>query len=306
MNDVIIVGAGPAGITAAVYAARKKMRTLVLTKNIGGQAALSGEVENYTGFQFITGIELAQKFEEHLKGFDIDVRTDVEASCINKEGDHLLVNTPSGELAARTVILATGRRPRNLNIPGEQEFRNRGVTWCATCDAPLFSGMDVAVIGGGNSAMDAAIQLDTIANKVYLVNLNEDLAGDAIMKEKLLASEKVEVLNLAETKEIIGDDFVTKLKVLVDGEERLLAVGGVFIEIGSVPVNAPACEAKKNDWGEVIVNERCETNVPGLFAAGDVTNIPEKQIIAAAGQGCIALLSAFKYLSTHQFDKKTT
>lgn len=274
------------------------MKTLVITKNIGGQAALSWGVENYTGYQFITGPELAKKFEEHLKSFEIDLEENTEVLRVDKTNNHLKVKTPKNEYLSKTVIIATGRKPKLLGVPGEKEFKNRGVTYCATCDAPLFAGKDVAVIGGGNSAMDATLQLMAIANKIYLININDDLAGDEIMIEKIKNSDKVTIFNNTITKEILGDKFVKSIKVLVNkSEEKILDVQGVFVEIGSIPVKDPTYNVDVNQNNEIIVNERCETNIPGLFAAGDVTNVPEKQIIVAAGQGCIASLSAFKYIS---------
>ena len=302
MYDIIIAGAGPAGITAAVYAARKKMKTLVITKNIGGYAASSGTVENYIGYQFLSGPELAKKFEEHLKSFDVEIKENSEVLCIRKLDNHFKVETDKGEYECLTAIVATGRKPRLLGVPGEVAFKNRGVTYCATCDAPLFAGKDVAVIGGGNSAMDATIQLMSIANKIYLININNNLAGDEIMIEKIKKSDKVEILNNTKAKEIVGDKFVNSIKLQVNKSvERILDVQGVFIEIGSMPVKGPGCGVNTNEKDEIIVNERCETDVPGLFAAGDVTDVPEKQIIVAAGQGAIASLSAFKYLSKKRF-----
>ena len=302
MYDLIIAGAGPAGITAAVYAARKKMKTLVITKNIGGYAASSAAVENYIGYQFISGAELAKKFEEHLKSFDVEIKENSEVLCIRKLENHFKVETDKGEYECLTAIVATGRKPRLLGVPGEVAFKNRGVTYCATCDAPLFAGKDVAVIGGGNSAMDATIQLMSIANKIYLININNNLAGDEIMIEKIKKSDKVEILNNTKAKEIMGDKFVNNIKLQVNKSiERILDVQGVFIEIGSMPVKGPGCGVNTNEKDEIIVNERCETDVPGLFAAGDVTDVPEKQIIVAAGQGAIASLSAFKYLSKKRF-----
>ena len=303
MYDLIIVGAGPAGITAAVYAARKKMNTLVITKNIGGYAAFSGAVENYIGYQFLSGPELAKKFEEHLKSFDVEIRENTEVLCVRKQDNHFNVETAKEDYKCLTVVVATGRKPKLLGVPGEVAFKNKGVTYCATCDAPLFAGKDVAVIGGGNSAMDATIQLMSIANKIYLINVNDNLAGDKTMMEKIEKSDKVEILNNAQTKEIMGDKFVNSIKLQVDKSvERILDVQGVFIEIGSMPVKEPGCEVDTNEKDEIIVNRSCETNITGLFAAGDVTDVPEKQIIVAAGQGAIASLSAFKYLSKNVFD----
>lgn len=298
MYDLIVVGAGPAGITAAIYAARKKLAVLVLTNDIGGQAAYSGGVENYTGFQFIQGPELAQKFGEHVKNFEnIDLHEFEPAECIRKSGHIFEVNTSKGEYKGNAVILAPGRKPRKLDVPGEDEFKNKGVTYCATCDGPLFSGKDVAIVGGGNSALDAALQMMKIAGRVYMINIAEKLTGDEVMIDKVNASENVEVYNSSKVLEIKGNRFVESLAFQTADEKKEIQVSGVLVEIGSDPVNAPACDLlETNDAGEIIVNERCETNIPGLFSAGDVTDVPFKQIIIAAGQGCIAALSASLYL----------
>lgn len=301
MYDLTIIGAGPAGITAAVYAARKKLKTLVITKNIGGWAATSGEIGNYPSYQFITGPELAKKFEEHLKSFELDLREGEEAISVEKLNKIFKVKTKRDEYESKTVIIANGRIPKELNIPGEKEFKNKGITYCATCDAPLFAGKNVAVIGGGNSALDAVIQLIKIAKKIYLINLTDKFACELVRLDKARNSEKVEILENTETKEIIGDKFVNKIKVLKDKKEKLIDVQGVFIEIGSVPtiidVKAQEGNLKLNKENEIIVDQYCKTNISGLFAAGDVTNVPYKQIIVAAGHGCIACLSAFEYLS---------
>ncbi len=300
--DIAIIGAGPAGITAAVYAGRKKMRALVLTENIGGQAALSAAIENYTGYQFISGADLTAKFEEHLKNFDLDLVLGVRAECVKKESGLFRLQAEDKEYLSHTVIIASGRRPKLLKIPGELEYKNKGVTYCATCDGPLFAGKKVAVIGGGNSAMDSALSLAKIASYVYIVNINAELTGDEVMKSKLEALDNVEMLNSTKTKAIEGDRFVSSITVEeADGKERSLAVEGIFIQIGWSPETEPACEAEKNELGDIIVSARCETSIEGMFAAGDVTDVPEKQIIVAAGQGCIASLSAFKYLAGKKF-----
>lgn len=300
MYDLIIVGAGPAGITAAIYAARKKIDTLVITKDVGGQAALSGDIENYTGYQMVTGVQLAEKFQEHLKRFKLELKAGEEAKEITKADGTFTVKTTGGKYESRAVIIATGAKPRMLNIPGEREFRNKGVSYCATCDAPLFGGMGVAVIGGGNSAMDAALQLAKIAKKVHVVNINPVLLGDEILKEKLLANRNVEVLNSAKALEIKGDKLVSGLRVGVGagGAEKTLAVRGIFIEIGWTPSSDIAKGLDKNEKDEIVVGPEGQTTIPGLFAAGDVTSIEDKQIIIAAGEGAKAALSAAKYLST--------
>ncbi|OIO38810.1 MAG: hypothetical protein AUJ75_02280 [Candidatus Omnitrophica bacterium CG1_02_49_10] len=298
MYDLIIVGAGPAGITAGVYAARKKINTVILSKDIGGQAALSGDIDNYTGYQFITGVELAQKFEEHLTKFDIKLNYPEGVNGLEREGDLIKVNTEKGSYTARAAIVASGRRTRGLNIPGEKEFKNRGLTYCATCDAPFFGDKSVAVIGGGNAALDAALQLVRIAKKIYIVALKPALEGDEIMLEEVRSNPKVEVITGADTKEIFGEKMVKGLKYEREGKAERLDVEGVFIEIGSVPNSDFVKDVKLNDAGEIIVDKFNRTNIPGVFAAGDVTDVPEKQIIVAAGEGSKALLGVSKYLLT--------
>jgi alkyl hydroperoxide reductase subunit F len=294
--DLIIVGAGPAGITAAIYAARKRMDFAVFTLNIGGQVTFSSEIENYTGFQYITGEELAAKFQEHLREHEFELRME-EVKKIERTGGNFRISAESGSFLSRTVIVATGRKPRELGVPGEREFKNRGVTYCATCDAPLFQGWDVAVVGGGNAGLEATVQLIKIASKIHLIEIGPQLRADPVLVEKAGASGKVEILTGTRVTEIVGDSVVRGLKVLREGKETLLPVRGVFVEIGSVPNSGLVDFVEKNANGEIIVNCRCETSVPGLFAAGDVTNVSEKQIVVAAGEGCKAALSAFRYLS---------
>jgi alkyl hydroperoxide reductase subunit F len=301
MYDLIIIGAGPAGITASVYAARKKINTLVITQDIGGQAARSGDIENYTGYQFITGPDLAAKFEEHIRKFELSLKENEEVRELKKIEDKISVKTNKGSYEAKTAIIASGKKSKELNVPGEKEFKNKGLTYCATCDAPLFSGKDVAVIGGGNSALDAALQLIRIAKQVYIINITANLGGDAIMREKVEVSKNTTILNNTQVTAILGDKFVSGIKIKKEGKEEQLAVQGVFIEIGLIPNSEFAKDVEKNQFGEIKVNSRNETNIPGIFAAGDVTDVPEKQIIIAAGEGSKAALSAFRYLAQHKF-----
>lgn len=297
MLDLIIIGAGPAGITAAVYAARKKMLLLVVTKDIGGQTAWSGDIENYTGYQFVTGPELVAKFEEHMRKYDIPVREGEEAIELKGTDRGVYVKTHKGEYEAKTAIIASGKRSRELGVPGEKEFKNRGLTYCATCDAPLFSGKVVAVIGGGNSGLDAALQLMNIAKYVYIINNAPELTGDPIMQEKVKNSGKVEVLNSTQVTAVIGDRMVTGIKIKKEAEEKTLSLQGIFVEIGLIPNSEFVRGIAKNKLGEIEVDNYNRTNVPGIFAAGDVTDVPEKQIIIAAGEGSKATLSAFRYLA---------
>jgi alkyl hydroperoxide reductase subunit F len=295
LYDLIIIGGGPAGITAAIYSARNKIDFMMITINIGGQVVLSSEIENYTGFQYITGEELKAKFQEHLKKYKFRLEIE-EVKKIEKENSLFKIITDSNFYLSKTAIVATGRRPRELRVPGEKEFKNRGVTYCAICDAPLFEGLDVAVIGGGNSGLEAVLQLIKIAKSINLIEINPQLKADKVLIEKAMASDKVRIWTNTRIEEIIGDKVVKGIKIKKNDKEIFLPIQGVFIEIGSVPNSEIVDFVNKNEYGEIIVNCKCETNVPGLFAAGDVTNVPEKQIVVAAGEGCKAALSAFKYL----------
>jgi alkyl hydroperoxide reductase subunit F len=297
MVDLIILGAGPAGITAAVYAARKRLDFLVVTRDIGGQAALSADVENYTGYQFVTGLELVAKFEEHLKQFSVALKEGEPAQKVTQARDgRFIVVTKKESYETRSVIVASGRRPRGLEVPGDERLRNRGVSYCATCDGPLFSNKTVAVIGGGNSALDATLQMMKIASHVSLININPSLGGDPVMRETIERAPQVKVYNGARIQEVMGDRFVRAVRIEQAGASRELDVQGVFVEIGSVPNSDIVDFVAKNKHGEIIVDNLNRTNVPGIFAAGDVTDVPEKQIIVAAGEGAKAVLGVSRYL----------
>jgi len=272
----------------------------VISPDIGGQAALGGDIENYTGYQFITGPELALKFEEHMRKFDIQLK-DESVQDLKKTGEIIIVKTNKAEYQARTVIVASGKKTRELNVPGENEFKNRGLTYCATCDAPLFSGKDVAVIGGGNSGLDAAIQLERIAKKVYIINIAHELTGDEIMQETIKKDKNTIVYNESKVLAVLGEKMVNAIKISRQGKEEILPVEGIFVEIGLIPNIDFAGILEKNEFGEIKVNCYNETNIEAIFAAGDVTNVPEKQIIIAAGEGSKAALSAFRYLNQHRF-----
>ncbi|MDD5665340.1 MAG: FAD-dependent oxidoreductase [Candidatus Omnitrophota bacterium] len=297
LYDLIIIGAGPAGITAAVYAARKKMDFLVLTGDIGGQAAWSGDIENYTGYQFISGPELAQKFEEHMRKYDVPVKEKEEVIEIRKLEKDILVKTLRGEYQSKTVIIASGKRSKELGVPGEKEFKNKGLTYCATCDGPLFARKDVAIIGGGNSALDAALQLIKIARKVYIINNTLNLGGDLIMRQKVESAENTVIKNNSQVSAVLGDKLVEKIRVVSQGREEEISVQGIFVEVGLIPNSGFIKDVEKNSHGEIKINSYNETSIPGIFAAGDVTDVPQKQIIIAAGEGSKASLGAFNYLS---------
>ncbi|MCU0666493.1 MAG: FAD-dependent oxidoreductase [Candidatus Omnitrophica bacterium] len=297
MYDLIIIGAGPAGITAAVYAARKAMNMLVLTLDIGGQASTSGDIQNYTGYQFISGPELALKFEEHMRAYKIPVHEREYVISVEAVDNMIRVSTVKGVYKARCLIIASGKKSRSLNVPGEEQFKNKGLTYCATCDGPIFKGKPVAVIGAGNSALDAALQLVRIASKVYIVNSGEKITGDAIMLEALQKEKNAEVLNNSKVIEIMGDKFVNSVRINNSGIVRDIPAEGVFVEIGLLPNSDFINCVDKNSLGEIKVDRFNKTSVPGIFAAGDVTDVAEKQIIIAAGEGAKAVLSAFRYLT---------
>ena len=297
LYDLIIIGAGPAGITASVYAARKKINFLLITKDIGGQAAWSSDVENYPGYQFITGPDLVAKFQEHMQKYGIQLKENEEVIELEKKDKIIYVKTTKKAYEAKTVIIAAGKRVKEIGVPGEKEYKNKGVAYCVTCDGPLFSGKDVAVVGGGNSALDAAIQMMNIANKVYLINITDRFIGDSIMQEKIRNNPKVKILHNTRVESITGDKFVKGINVDTHGKKESLDVKGIFIEIGLMPNSWFAKGVDKNEKGEIKVNCANETNVPGIFAAGDVTSVPEKQIVIAAGDGAKAALGTFRYLA---------
>jgi alkyl hydroperoxide reductase subunit F len=295
--ELIIVGAGPAGITAGVYAARKRMNVLIITGDIGGQTSLSWDIENYLGYQFITGPELVEKFKEHLGQFEVKLKEEEKVTSVEKAGDIINIKTDKGGYTAKTAIIASGRNPRKLGVQGEDDFKNKGITYCATCDAPLFAGMDVAVIGGGNAGLDATLQLIKIAKRIYLIEAKSQLSADRIMIQKAQESGKVSFYTDTKVKRIYGAQLVQGMEIAGGEEEEDIRVGGIFVEIGSVPASEFITGVEKNARGEIMVNCSCETNVPGIFAAGDVTDVFAKQIIVACGEGAKAAIAAFDYLN---------
>jgi len=303
MYELIIIGGGPAGMTAAVYAARKRIEALLLSKDVGGQVLWTVGIENYMGYQYIEGPELIQKFEGQVKQFPLEQKIGQGAAALSRTDAGFEVKTEGGDsYQAKAVIIATGKRPRQLNVPGEEKLKGRGVTYCAICDGPIFAGEKVAVIGGGNSALEAASDMVKIAEHVYLVSLTP-LTGDQILIDRVKDASNLNIFLEHEVVEIEGSKRVegVTIKDLKSGKkksgEKKLEVGGVFVEIGLIP-NSEIVRgiAKLNGLGEIEVNCACETGVPGLFAAGDVTNIPEKQIVVAAGEGAKAALQAHRYL----------
>ncbi len=308
MFDLIIIGAGPAGMTAAIYAARRKINFLVLSLNIGGQMAWSSEVDNYPGIPDTTGIEIVNKFNQHMKEYNIKVKFE-EVISLRKRGKICVVKTKKRVYESKAVIIACGKKPKKLNVPGEEKFLGKGISYCATCDAPLYKNKVVAVIGGGNSGIEAALFLSKYAKKVYIIERMEKLGGEPYLREKLLKNKKISVITKAQVKEILGKRFVDSLKYEIDGKEKILKVDGIFVEIGLV-TDVGFTNVKKNKWGEIMIfrstktHEENMTSIPGIFAAGDVTDIPSKQIVVAAGEGCKAALAAFDYINKFNYQNK--
>jgi alkyl hydroperoxide reductase subunit F len=300
LYDVAIVGAGPAGLTAAVYAARKQLDVIMITMDIGGQTNLTADIANYMGFEYISGAELARKFQEQVEQFPITIRLGALVKTLTPTaGPFRLVTTDGEALDARTVIISTGKHSRKLGVPGEKELVGRGVSYCATCDGPFFKGQPVLVVGGGNSGVEAALALSKVASQVTILEVLDRWRADAILLEQAQRAPNLEWLLHHRLVEIRGEDQVRGALVesLASGEQRELAVQGVFIEIGLIPNTEWLGDlVQLNQWKEIQVDCATATSVTGIFAAGDVTSIPHKQIIVAAGDGAKAALSAYDYL----------
>ncbi|HYU64754.1 MAG TPA: FAD-dependent oxidoreductase [Candidatus Paceibacterota bacterium] len=318
MYDLIIIGGSAAATTAGIYAARRGLNFKIITKEFGGEVATSGEISNWPGVTTTDGVTLAQQFKEHLKSYNIEPEEGIEVQHILKQDDGLFCITakkdgmimvgdklatlpalaPKCDYVAKTVIVTTGVHPRELDVPGEKEYRNKGVSYCTVCDGPLFRGKNVATIGGGNSALESALMLADLASKVYVINKNPQFKGEDVLIKNLTQKKNVEIVYSANTTQIFGEQFVKGLKYSDSKGEHELAVEGIFVHIGMLPNSHIVPEdVARSQFGEIKVNANCETNIPGLYAAGDVTDVSFKQIVIAAGQGCIALLSAVQYLN---------
>ncbi|NOY35378.1 MAG: FAD-dependent oxidoreductase [bacterium] len=304
--DLVIIGAASAGLTAGIYAGRKKINTVILSKEVGGQALLTDTIENFPGFDSISGKELAAKERAQAEKFGAEIKEGVEVESIEKDGDDFLIKIKGGDsIGAKSVIIATGKNPRRLGVPGEREFENKGVSFCSICDAPLYGGKDVAVVGGGNSGLESAMDLTKYANKIYVLEFSDKIIGDESMQEKLAQTGKVEFIADAEVLEIKGDVLVEKIiyKDKKTGETKELPVGGVFVNIGWVPATGFLSSEKGdfvelNDGGEVVIDHKTtETSVKGVYAAGDVSDVKYKQCVIAAAEGAKAALSAHEYLT---------
>ncbi len=298
--DVIIVGAGPAGVTAAIYAKRKGLSVEIISDSVGGQVSKTGQIENYPGYEQISGQQLTKELKAQIDRLHVNMSVSRASKVEHVDGIFRITTEGGHTLESRSVIIASGAHWKELDVPGEAEYRNKGISYCTTCDAPLFAGMDVCVVGGANSAAESVIDLMNIASKIYMV-VRSSIKADQIIVDRIKASPKVELYEGWAVERVSGDDFVQSIDIVSkSGERKQLAVGGVFVEIGLLPnTSLVRGLANLNERNEIVIDEECKTSVEGLFACGDATNIPQKQIVIAAGEGAKAAMSAFEYLSRH-------
>ena len=296
--DVIIVGAGPAGLTAAIYTCRKKLKTLIVTQDIGGQTSLAPHIENYPGFDVISGPELIEKMRKQVIKFGTELIIG-EVTKIQKKGKNFMVFSGEKNFQTETIILASGKTAKRLNIPGEDKFFGKGISTCATCDAPLFKNKIVAVIGGGNSAFEAAELVSKFSKKVYLIHRRGEFKADEITIQRVKKNKKIEMIVNVIAKKVNGNKFVESLEIenLKTKEKKELKVHGIFVEIGyELKTEWLKDLVNKNKINEIIIDERCRTSLPGFFAAGDVSSTIYKQAIISAGEGSKAGLEAYKHI----------
>jgi len=295
--DVVIVGAGPSGLTAGVYCARKMLNTIIISENIGGQALASWAIENYMGYRMIAGEDLMKKFEEQVRTLSIRLELDKVTAITKDDGLFILSTIAGNTLKAKAVILTQGNRPRKLGVANEEQYLGRGLSVCSTCDGPLYKGKRVAVVGGGNSALQTAVEMSDIAQSVTLI-VRSTLRADPVYIEKLKERKNITVHMGSHVSELHGEKFLSGITIKDEqGKEQTISLDGVFIEIGWLP-NTDMVEnlVQLNEKKEIIVDINAHTSIPGLYAAGDVTSVKSKQIIIASGDGAKAALEAFEYI----------
>jgi thioredoxin-disulfide reductase len=298
--DLLIIGGGPAGLTAAIYATRRKLKTMIVSMTIGGQMALTNEIENYPGFDFSEGMDLSMKMKDQAQKWGTEFDSNEVLSVVKGDNETFTVKTNKTEYEVKSVILAFGLTPRKLGVPGEEEFKGKGVTYCATCDGPLFKGKTIAIVGGGNSAIEAAEYMSKLAKKVYLVNRSELFRAIPHLLDKVSKLDNVEFYCNTKISEIKGSALVesaTFVSTADESKQEEKKLDGVFIEIGYQSKTQWLKDTVDlNDRGEIIADRHTNTSVEGIFAAGDCTDIQYKQIIISAGEGSKAALEAYKYI----------
>ncbi len=310
--DLVIIGAAAAGCAAAVYAARRNLKFVIVAKDIGGEVALSGDVDNWPGIIHTTGFALADQFYKHAASYGVQADIGFAVTEITKEKNYFIVKTENYSKQekiyyTKTVLIGSGIHPRELGIPGEKELRGKGVTYCTVCDGPLYKGKITATIGAGNAGLESALMMAELATKVYFItkfpNTKETKGGfpkgENILIDKVKKAPNVEIIYSAQTTEILGKDVVEGLSYLDlnTNETKQISINGAMVHIGNIPNSSFATIVDRTPLGEIIVDLKCATSVPGIFAAGDVTTVPYKQIVIAAGQGVTAALSAIEYIN---------
>jgi len=312
MLDLLIIGGSAAGMSSAIYASRRNLNFKMVSSDLGGEVALSGEVGNWPGVINIQGFDLAKKFADHVKHYQADINEGYKVNKIIKKDNYWIVtatdtNNNEKTYETKTVIIATGIHPRELNLPGEKELRGKGVTYCTVCDGPLFKDKTTVTIGGGNSAIESALMMSGIAKKVYLITKYDNTPennggfpkGENILIDKIKKLDNIEIIYNALTTEIVGENMVEKVKYkdTKNEEDKEIEVQGVMVHIGQIPNSDFVDCADKDKMKQIIVDKKCRTSCEGIFAAGDVTDVPYKQIGIATGQGIIAGLAAIEYIN---------
>ncbi len=301
--QTIIIGGGPTGLAAGMYAGRLGLKTLVLTKTLGGTIILTDVVENYPGFKRLTGLELTEHLKEHALDYNLVAIKEEEVMDVRKSKDLFEVKTEDNTYIGKTLIFATGTKHRELNAPGVKEFANRGVHYCALCDGPIYKDKAVCVIGGSDSAGKEALVLSRFAKKVYMIYRGDDIHPEPINKERIAATKNIEIIHKTNVVEVKGDKFVTS--IVLDkpyNGNKEIRMDAVFIAIGLIPLSdfAKKLGVKINDKGEIIINRKAETNVEGVFAAGDVVDTEFKQAITGVGEGVTAAYGVYKYCESKE------
>ncbi|MBU0619993.1 thioredoxin-disulfide reductase [Patescibacteria group bacterium] len=299
MYDTIIIGAGPAGMTAGIYASRKEMKTLIISKQVGGQIAWASTIENYPGFKSIDNYDLISRMQEQVKDLGVEIKIDEIQKIKKTKTGNFIVHTNKEKYKTKTIIITIGMSPRRLAIPGEVKFTGHGVSYCANCDGPLYRNKIVAVVGGGNAALDAADVLSKIAKKVYLIHRSKEFRAFSNLIKIVNKIKNIKFILNSEIKEITGENKIEKIKILNNKNNKTseLTINGLFVEIGRITnTDLVAGFVNRDKQDQIIVNEQCQTNIDGIFAAGDVTQVKFKQITIACGQATIAALSAYQYL----------
>ncbi len=297
MQDILIIGGGPAGLSAGIYSVRGGYKTMIIEKDfIGGQASQTYEIENYPGFENIGGVELMMKMAEQATNFGVEIKYG-EISKMNLVGDEKSVTVDGVEIKAKVIILATGAKPKKLGLASEERFTGRGVSYCATCDGGFYKNKIACVVGGGNTAVEDALYLAGIADKVYLVHRRDELRASAVLAKRMAENEKIEFVKSGVVTEIIGENAVEGIKVesTNGGDNREIKTNGIFVAIGNVPTTADL-NVEKDEFGYILTNEKMETTTAGVFACGDARKTPLRQVVTAAADGAIAGTSAIEYL----------